>query len=113
MGIWEDIEKIYAHIFKNELDIDAFKYNVLLTEPLIRKKTENFLLNYVWNFQSTWFIFCNSALLYLYSRGKYIRFVIDSGEGLTQFIIIFEGFLSHIMTKFDLSDGDITKYDIC
>ena len=63
------------------------------------------------NFKVPGLYFAIQPLLCLYSSGKYTGFVIDSGEGLTQFLTVYDGYiLSHSETKFDLSGGDITNY---
>ena len=35
---WEDMEKIYDHIFKNDLQVEVAQHKVLLTEPLMNPK---------------------------------------------------------------------------
>jgi len=50
-------------------------------------------------------------LLCMYAAGKFTGFVVDSGEGLTQFAPFYDGFiLSSAMKKLDLSGGIITNY---
>ena len=110
---WEDMEKIYDHIFKNELNVESIEHNVLLTEPLLnpkksREKSAQIMFE---TFQIPGLTFAIQPLLSLYSEGKYTGFVVDSGEGLTQFAAVYDGYaLSHAMTKINLSGGDITNY---
>ena len=51
------------------------------------------------------------ALLPIYAAGKFTAFIINSGEGITQFAAIYDIYvLSHSTAKINLSGGDVTNY---
>lgn len=110
---WEDMKEIYSHIFKNELRVEPAEFNVFLTEPLMNPKQNREKIAQIMfeTFKVSGLSFESQPLLCLYAGGKFTGFVVDSGEGLTQFAPFYDGFpLSHAMKKIDLSGGIITNY---
>jgi actin-related protein len=53
----------------------------------------------------------NSSVLSLYSAGKFTGITVESGEGVTKFVPIFDGYsLPFSILKMDLSGRGVTKY---
>jgi actin-related protein len=53
----------------------------------------------------------NQNVLSLYSVGKYIGVVLNSGEGVTHSVPIFDGYsLQHAINRLDVGGKDLTKY---
>ena len=107
---WENMEKIYNYIFNNHR-VDPSEYNVFLTESLMNpKKNKDKMAQIMFEtYKIPGLYFAVQPFLCLYSAGKYTGFVVDSGEGLTQFSAIIDGYgLPQSLMKLELSGGDIT-----
>ena len=110
---WDDMEKIWGHIFTNELRVEPEEYNVMLTEvPQNPKENrENMIRIMFETFNVDKFYLSNPALLSMYSTGKFSGFVVDLGEGICQFCPIFDGYPSptHIIIQ-KLGGRELTEY---
>ena len=109
------MEKIWGHIFTNELRVDPVKYNVMLTEPPNNPKENREKMAQIMFeiFDIPGLYIANTDVLVLYSSGKFTGIVADSGEGVTHFSPIFDGFsLPHVTIRLDLAGRDLTEYMI-
>lgn len=87
-----DMEKIWEHIFTNELKVDPVEYNILLTEVQInykenREKSGQIMFE---TFNVPKLIFSKQAYLSSMCMGKFSCFVVELGYGLTQFVPFFD-----------------------
>jgi len=91
---WDDMEKIWGHIFTNELRVASEEYNVMLTEvPQNPKENrENMIRIMFETFNVNKFYLANPAMLSMYSAGKFTGIVVDLGDGICQFCPIFDGY---------------------
>ena len=108
----DHMEKIWGHIFTNELRVAPEEHNVMITE--FSRKFENNrnkiaqIMFETFNVPGLYMI--NPAVLTLYSAGKFTGFALDLGDGITQFLPIFDGY-SLIYTDFyNFGGRDLTKY---
>uniref|UniRef100_A0A2K5IQL3 Actin gamma 1 n=1 Tax=Colobus angolensis palliatus TaxID=336983 RepID=A0A2K5IQL3_COLAP len=86
---WDDMEKIWHHTFYNELCMAPEEHPVLLTEAPLNLK----------------------AVLSLYASGRNTGIVMDSGDGVTHTVPIYEGYaLPHTILRLDLAGWDLTHY---
>ena len=110
---WDDMEKFWNHTFTTELRVDPSEHNVLLTEVIMnpkvnREKTSQIMFE---KFNVPGLYLANSPALSLYSHGKFTGIVVDSGEGVTQIVPIFDNkTLPHSFLKMDFGGRDITNY---
>ena len=110
---WDDIEKIWFHIFINELRVAPEEQNVLITDSSYKPKEsrENIAQIMFETFGVHGLYIDNPAVLSLYSVGKYTGVGVDLGDGGSQFVPTFEGFaLSHAYIKYEFGGRQITEY---
>jgi len=110
---WDDMEKIWGHVFTNELRVAPEEHNVMLTEaPMNPKENREKMAQIMFEtFNVPGLYIANQAVLSLYSAGKFTGIVVDSGDGATHFVPIFDGYsLPHAVKRLDLTGRDLTIY---
>ena len=108
-----DMEKIWEHIFTNELRVAPEEHNVMLTEVSMNPKRyrESMAQIMFETFRVPGLYIANQAVLALYSAGKCTGMVVDSGDAVTQIVPVFDGFsLPHAIGKLYFGGRDLTKY---
>ncbi len=91
---WDNMEKIWEHVFTNELRVHPSQYNVMLTEPPMnprenRQKMAEIMFEY---FKVSSLYIAIQPVLSLYSAGKFTGIAVDSGERFTNFVPIYDGY---------------------
>ncbi|KAJ3160658.1 Actin- protein 2 [Geranomyces michiganensis] len=111
---WDDMFHLWDYTFTERLGITNFAdHKILLTEPAMnpRKNREKMCEAMFEHYGFNGVYIAIQAVLTLYAQGLQTGVVVDSGDGVTHIVPVYEGYaLPHLTRRLDVAGRDITRY---
>ena len=111
---WEDMEAVWYHTFYNEMRITPSEIQgVLITEaPRNPKENREKMLQIMFEtFEVNNTYVAIQAVMSLYANGRSTGLVVDSGDGVSHTVPVYEGFsIPHAIEKMEIAGRVITNY---
>lgn len=110
---WEDMERVWKHTIYDELRVTPEEHPIILTEAPLnpdanREKMAEMMFE-VFNVPCLYVQ--KTPVLALYASGKTIGMVLESGEGITNTVSVYEGYaIPHAIHRIPLAGKDITEH---
>lgn len=128
---WEDMKHLWDYTFDEKLKVDPRGRKVLLTEPPMNPKVNRQRMVQVmfeeYGFEGVYVAI--QAVLTLYAQGEIGSWlwlgvltcfggpglttgvVVDSGDGVTHIVPVYDGYaLPHLTRRLDIAGRDVTRY---
>lgn len=110
---WSDMERIWSHIYTEDLKVQSEDHPVLLTEaphnPRANRDMAAQLMFETFNVPALYVSI--QAVLSLYASGRTTGIVLDSGDGVTHAVPVYEGFsVPNAIQRIDIAGRDVTDY---
>jgi len=113
VGDWADMERIWAHVYADELKTLSEEHPVLLTEAPLNPRAHREMAAQIFfeTFNVPAMYVGVQAILSLYASGRTTGVVLDSGDGVTHAVPVYEGFaLPHAVRRIDVAGRDVSDY---
>lgn len=110
---WDDMERIWQFIYSEELKTVSEEHPVLLTEAPLNPRTNRDQAAQIFfeTFNVPALFTSIQAVLSLYASGRTTGVVLDSGDGVTHAVPIYEGFaMPSAIRRIDIAGRDVTEY---
>ncbi|KAL2204222.1 actin-related protein, ARP1 class [Sarocladium strictum] len=110
---WDDMEKIWEHVYVEGLKTLSEEHPVLLTEPPLnpRRNRDTAAQILFETFNVPAIHTSIQAMLSLYASGRTTGIVLDSGDGVSHAVPVYEGFvMPNSIQRIDVAGRDVTEY---
>ena len=110
---WDDMRLLWDYTFSEKLRVDPRGRRILLTEPpmnpTVNREQMCQIMFEEYGFEGVYVAI--QAVLTLYAEGLQTGVVIDSGDGVTHIVPVYDGFaLPHLTRRLDIAGRDVTRY---
>jgi actin-related protein 2 len=110
---WEDMGYVWDYTFQEKLKVNPRDCKIMLTEapmnPTQNRKKMIEVMFEKYGFKACYIAI--QAVLTLYAQGLLTGVVVDSGDGVTHIVPVYEGFaLPHLTKRLDVAGRDVTRY---
>jgi actin-related protein 2 len=110
---WEDMQYVWDYTFQEKLKVNPRESKIMLTEapmnPTQNRKKMIEVMFEKYGFKACYIAI--QAVLTLYAQGLLTGVVVDSGDGVTHIVPVYEGFaLPHLTRRLDVAGRDVTRY---
>jgi len=110
---WEDMEHLWNFTFYEKMHIRPEEYKIMLTEPP-QNPTKNREQLIERMFEKYGFAAANvsiQAMLTLYAQGLLTGVVVDTGDGVTHVVPVFDGYVpQNLIKRLDVAGRHVTQY---
>lgn len=110
---WDDMERIWSFVYTDELRTLSEEHPVLLTEAPLNPahNREQAAQIFFETFNVPALFTSVQAVLSLYASGRTTGIVLDSGDGVTHAVPVYEGFsMPHAVRRVDVAGRDVTEH---
>jgi len=110
---WEDMEHLWNYTFFEKLEIDPADNKILLTEPPMNpvKNREKLVEKMFETYNFGAVNVSIQAMLTLYAQGLLTGVVVDTGDGVTHVVPVWDGFVpQQLIQRLDVAGRHITQY---
>ncbi|ODQ79876.1 hypothetical protein BABINDRAFT_62246 [Babjeviella inositovora NRRL Y-12698] len=110
---WDDIERLWSYVFRHDLNTATEDHPVLLTEAPLNPKLHRDRCAQIFfeTFNTPALYVSIQAVLALYASGRTTGVVLDSGDGVTHVVPVYEGFsLPSAIRRVDIAGRDVTEH---
>ncbi|KAI5854032.1 actin family [Tricharina praecox] len=109
---WDDMQHVWDYTFSEKLQIDPTGRKILLTEPPMNPLSNREKMCEVmferYNFGGVYVAI--QAVLALYAQGLSSGVVVDSGDGVTHIVPVYESVvLNHLTRRLNVAGRDVTR----
>ena len=109
---WDDMQHVWDYTFYDKMKIDTTGRKILLTEPPMNPLRNREQMAEVmferYNFGGVYVAI--QAVLALYAQGLSSGVVVDSGDGVTHIVPVYEStVLNHLTRRLDVAGRDVTR----
>lgn len=109
---WEEMERIWYHTYTRGLQVNAEEHPLLITEaPLNPRQNRDKMCEVLFEQFNVPCVYVSmQAVLSLYASGRTTGVVIDSGDGVSHVVPVYEGFaLPTSIKRMDIAGRDVTE----
>lgn len=109
---WDDMERIWTHVYEQELKTLSEDHPVLLTEPPLNPRQNRDMAAQILfeQFNVPAVYMSIQAVLSLYASGRTTGIVLDCGDGVSHAVPVYEGFaVPSSIRRIDIAGRDVTE----